>query len=103
MALVKRKANSLVLKRDRIKEIFNSLQIEKMDDPSILSTEAYKMAKEDYEAAIYAGPTYTGCPAERYIQIGRSISNIFFQQKSLNIYKYNTSMSVILVITSFFH
>lgn len=29
-----------------------------MVDPSMLSTEAYKMLKQDYEAAIYVGPTY---------------------------------------------
>ena len=48
----KSKENSQVLKRDRIKEIFNSLQVQSMVDPSILLTEAYKMIKEDYEAAI---------------------------------------------------
>ena len=29
-----------------------------MIDPSVLVTETYKMIKEEYEAAIYAGPTY---------------------------------------------
>ena len=29
-----------------------------MAGPSVLSTEAYKVMKEDYEAKIYAGPTY---------------------------------------------
>ena len=35
----KRKEDSWVLKRDRTKEIFNSLQVENIVDPSILSTE----------------------------------------------------------------
>ena len=45
---------------------------------------------------------YTGCPAKRYIQFWRTISNIFFQQKASKIYKYKTLMTAILVITSFF-
>ena len=44
----------------------------------------------------------TGCPVKKYIQLWRSVSNIFFQQKSLNIYKYNTLMSAILTTTHLF-
>ena len=46
---------------------------------------------------------YVGCPAKNSIQHWRSKPNIFFQQKSSNIYKYNTLMNVILIITSFFN
>ena len=44
-----------------------------------------------------------GALQKRYIQLWRSTSNIFFQRKSSKIYKYKTLMSVMLVITSFFH
>ena len=41
--------------------------------------------------------------AKKYIQLWRSIPNIFFQRKLSKIsYKYNTLMSVILIITRFF-
>ena len=33
----------------------------------------------------------------------KKIFNIFFQQKSSNMYKYNTLMSIILIINHFFH
>ena len=55
------KVNLQVLKRDRIKEIFNSIQVGNTVDPSVLSTEAYKTMKEVYEAAIYEGPTCIKC------------------------------------------
>ena len=48
------------------------------------------------------------CPAKKYIQLGRSMTNIFFQQKLSNIYIYiyiyifNISMSVILLINCIF-
>ena len=35
---------------------------------------------------------YTGCPANKYIQLWRSISNVFFQQGSSKIYKYNIQL-----------
>ena len=37
---------------NRVKEIFNSLQVENLVGSSVLSTEACKMINEDYEAAI---------------------------------------------------
>ena len=40
---------------------------------------------------------------KKYIQHWRSISNIFFQQKWWNRYKYNTLISIILIITHFIH
>ena len=46
------------MKRDVIKHIFISLEVENMVDPSILSTAVHKMIKKEFEAAIYAGPTY---------------------------------------------
>ena len=45
----KRKENSLVLKRDITKEIFNSPEIEAIGDPSVLSSEGYRIIKKDYE------------------------------------------------------
>ena len=47
-------------------------------------------------------PDYTGCPTKKYIQFWRSISNIFFSTKIINIYKNNTLVSVILTITLVF-
>ena len=65
------------MKRYRIKEIFNS-RIENMVDSSVFPTEAYKMMKGDYEAAIYAGPTYirTVYCKFKYRQIVNSIQYI---------------------------
>ena len=54
----RKKKNSQPVKRDVIKHIFISLEAENMVDPLILSTAVHKMIKEEFEAAIYAGPIY---------------------------------------------
>ena len=41
----------------------------------------------------------TGCLGKKYIQLWKSISNIFYPRKTSNIYKYNTLVSVISIIT----